>query len=132
MPESSAPRDVLAETMADSRKALVPHLAALLKREKIVEVPPDEERRRFWKRAMTPEQEAQLWTTELATRGLLPEALTPEVATDIGLKIGQQVYPDRYDMMPQDGRDTQAKQANWAWKHAKLGPPETKDEGEAI
>lgn len=127
MPEAAAsPRDILAETMADGRKSVVPYLAEMLKRDKIAEVPSDEERRRFWQRAVTPEQEQQLWLGEMQARGLTPETMTPEQALDLGLKIGQQVYPDRWDMMSGEGRNTQAQQATWAWKHTKLGPPEQK------
>ena len=121
MPDASSPRDILAETMAEGRKSVVPYLAELLKRDKIAEVPPDEERRRFWTRVLTPEQEAQLWAQEMQQRGLME--LTPETALDIGLKIGSQVYPDRFDMMTGEGRNTQAQQAEWAWRHVKVGPP---------
>ncbi len=122
-------RDILAETMSDGRKAVVPYLAEMMRREsKIAEVPPDEERTRFWQRALTPEQEAQLWASEMQARGIT--TLTPEQATDIGLKIGSQVYPDRFDMMGQEGRTTQAQQARWAWKHMQAGPPKAMQEGE--
>ena len=128
MAESSSPRDVLAETMAEGRKVLVPYLAEMLKRKSIAEVPPPEERQRFWQRAKTPEQEQQLWADEMNVRGITE--LTPEFAVDIGLKIGQQVYPDRFDMMTGEGRTTQADQAQWAWKHAQAGPPKAMLEGE--
>lgn len=130
MPEAKSSRDIMAEVMSGGRQALVPMLAEMLKRDGIDEVDTAEERRRFWQRALTPEQEAQLWQQEIANRGITQ--MTPEQATDIGLGISKQVYPDRWDMMPGAGRDTEAKQAMWASKHAKLGPPvEKQQEGEA-
>jgi hypothetical protein len=127
--DESSPRDILAQTMADGRKSVVPYLAEMLKRDKIAEVPPDEERRRFWQRALTPEQETALWQQEMQQRGLME--LTPELALDIGLKISQQVYPDRWDMMPAEGRDAQSQQAQWAMKHTRAGPPKAmQQEGE--
>lgn len=128
MPEANSPRDILAETMSQGRKALVPNLASMLKREKIAEVPPDEERRLFWQRALTPEHEAQLWRDEMMQRGI--SELTPEQAVDIGLKLAQQVYPGRFDMMAAEGRSTQAEQATWAWNHAQHGPPEEQESNE--
>lgn len=130
MPQANSPRDILAETMSEGRKVVVPYLAEMLKTERISEVPTAEERRLFWARAKTPEQEAQMWTEALAQRGLAPEMLTPEVALDIGLGIAKEVYPGRWDMMGQEGRTTQADQARWAAKHAKLGPPTAMQEGE--
>ena len=107
--------------MADGRKSVVPYLAEMLRREKIAEVPPDEERRRFWQRALTDKQEQQLWQDEMAQRGMTE--LTPELALDIGLKIAQSVFPDRWDMMAGEGRMSQSDQANWAMKHTRAGPP---------
>ena len=126
MPDAKAPRDIFAETMSDGRKVLVPYLAEMLKRGKISEVDAKDERRRFWLRAMTEEQEAQLWQQAMLQRGLTPETLTPEQATDIGLGIAKQVYQARFDMMEKEGRDTPSAQATWAWKHAQMGPPEEK------
>ncbi|HVQ45107.1 MAG TPA: hypothetical protein VMT30_09210 [Candidatus Saccharimonadia bacterium] len=128
MPDAAAPRDIMAETMVQGRKSLVPHLAEMLKRDAIAEVPPDEERRRFWERAKTPAQEAQMWQQEMQQRGLTE--LTPELALDIGLKISQQVYPDRWDMSTGEGRTTQADIANWAMKHTRAGPPKAMQKGE--
>lgn len=122
MADAQSPRDILAEVVSEGRKVLVPHLAEMLKRSNIAEVTPSEERQRFWQRAMTPEQEQQAWQAEMAQRGLAE--LTPEQAVDIGLAVSKRVYPGRWDMMTGEGRDTQAQQATWAWKHAKQGNPE--------
>jgi len=138
MSDTKSQRDIMAETMAAGRKSLIPHIAEMLKRDSIVEVPPDEERRRFWTPVLTDEQEAQLWQQEMQQRGLPPvppddPAQAEEYLkhmTDIGLKIASQKYPDRFDMMAQEGRDTQAKQAAWAWRHMKAGPPKAMQEGE--
>lgn len=139
MPEApSSPRDILAETMADGRKVITPYLAEMLKTSRVAEVPTAEERKRFWQRAMNEQQEAELWVTEMQRRGLPPVPPADPVQadeylkqmTDVGLGISKQVYVDRWDMMPQEGRDTQADQARWAWKHAKVGPPQAMQEGE--
>jgi hypothetical protein len=138
MPDAASQRDIMAETMAQGRKSLIPHLAEMLKRDAIAEVPPDEERRRFWTPVITDEQEAQRWQEEMQQRGLTPEmASDPAQAedylkqmTDIGLKLAREKYPDRFDMMAGEGRDTQAKQADWAWTHLKAGPPKAMQEGE--
>ncbi len=114
--------------MAESRKSVVPYIAEMLKRDKIAEVPPDEERRRFWSAALTDEQEAQRWQEEMTRRGLTE--LTPELALDIGLKISQEKFPDRWDMVGGEGRNTQAQQAEWAWRHVQAGPPKAMQEGE--
>jgi hypothetical protein len=119
-----APRDILARTMQDGRTVLIPHLAEMLRREGIATVESPEERRRFWQRALTPEQEAQMWLQEAVARGItefIPGS--PEVL-DIGLGIAKAVYPDRFDMMGQEGRNHASAQAEWAMRHARRGPPE--------
>lgn len=135
MADTASPRDILARVTADGRKVLVPHLAEMLQREGIETVQSKEERRLFWLRAATPEQEAQMWQDEMLQRGiteLAPES--PEVL-DIGLKISKAVYPARWDMLEGEGRTHASEQAQWAWKHAKKGPPaemasETAGEGQ--
>lgn len=122
MAEAPAQRDVLAQVMADGRKTLVPLLAELLRRDGIETVESKEERRLFWQRALTPEQEQALWMQEMATRGVTE--LTPETAAQIGLGISKQVYPARWDMLAADGRDHESDQIRWAYKHAQKGPPE--------
>jgi hypothetical protein len=95
MAAPQSPRDILAEVMDQSRKALVPHLAEMLKRSKIKEVDSSEERTRFWQRALTPEQEQELWRQELVKAGTLDtSALSPQQLLGIGITISQQVYPD--------------------------------------
>jgi hypothetical protein len=131
MAAPQSPRDILAEVMDQSRKALVPHLAEMLKRSKIKEVDSSEERTRFWQRALTPEQEQELWRQELVKAGTLDtSALSPQQLLGIGITISQQVYPDRWDMATGEGRDTQSAQAEWAWKQAMKGPPEGAGDGE--
>lgn len=125
---SSSPRDILAKTMSDGRRVLVPLLAQQLKREGIAEVDASEERRRFWQRALTPEQEQALWLQEMAARGIAELVPGSPEALDIGLGISKQTYPSRWDMLPGDGRDDQGSQAAWAWKHARKGPPEPTQE----
>ena len=128
MPDADSTRDILAQVMHDGKKTLVPILAEMLKRKKIAEVEPSEERRRFWQRALSPEQEALLWRQEAATRGLTELVPgSPEVA-DIGLKLSKQVYPDRWDMAGGEGRDTESAQAEWSARHARRGPPTPKAE----
>lgn len=132
MPELTAPRDILAQVMKDGKDVMVPLLAEQLKREAIDEVPSDEQRRLWWQRALTPEQEQQEWMNEMAARGLtelIPGS--PEV-TEIGLKIAPKVYPSRFDMMTAEGRDSQSAQAVWSWKMAKTKPPEPKVEEQPV
>lgn len=122
MPDTAgSPRDVLAEVMAEGRKVLVPHLAEMMRRTTVKEVDSSEERQRFWQRALTPEQEALLWQEGMTRLGITD--LNPEQALGLGLEIAKRVYPDRFDMMTGEGRDSQAAQAEWAWGHAKKGPP---------
>lgn len=131
MPEAKSSRDVLAQVMDEGKKRMIPLLAEMMKRDAIAEVPPDEERRQFWAPAITDEQEQQMWQQEMTTRGVSPEmANDPEQAqkyldqmVDIGLKIASQKYPGRFDMMTGEGRNTQAQQALWAWRHAQAGSP---------
>jgi hypothetical protein len=131
MAESAgSPRDILAQTMADGRKVLVPYLATMMKRSDIKEVDASEQRRRFWQRALTPEQEQQLWVQELAARGIPQLVPGSPDAVDIGLKISKQTYPDRWDMLPGEGRDNQSDQAMWAWKQAQKGPPASEQDAE--
>jgi hypothetical protein len=124
MSDASAPRDILAETMTQGKKVLVPMLAEMLKRKGIETVESKEERRRFWQRAATPEQEALMWQQEMANRGLTELVPGAPQTLDIGLGISKRVYPDRWDMAPGEGRDTESAQAEWAARHARKGPPE--------
>jgi predicted transcriptional regulator len=126
MPEQKTPRDVLAETMDGGRKVIVPLLAEMLKRKGIDEVDTAEQRRRFWQRALTVEQEQQLWQQAMIERGLVQLTPGDPVTIDIGLGISKMVYPDRWDMLPGEGRDHASQQAEWAWKMAKAGPPKPK------
>lgn len=127
---AGSPRDILARTMADGRKVLVPYLAEMLKRSDIKEVDAAEQRRRFNQRALTPEQEQQLWVQEMAARGIQQlEPGSPE-AIDIGLAISKRVYPDRWDMLAGEGRDGLSEQAMWAWKQARKAQPAAEQEAE--
>lgn len=128
MANAESPRDILATTMRDGRKVIVPLLAEMLKRRGIEEVDNTEERRRFWQRALTPEQEAALWQQEMTSRGITELVPGSPEALDIGLGISKQVYPDRWDMMAGEGRDQGSAQAVWAAKHARRGPPEQTQE----
>ena len=131
MPEQAgSPRDILARTMADGRKVLVPYLAEMMKRNKISEVDAAEQRRRFWQRALTPEQEQALWVQEMAARGLTELVPGSPEVLDIGLGISKQVYPDRWDMMGGEGRDSLGAQAKWSWTQARKGPPASEQEAE--
>lgn len=121
-----SPRDILAQVMADGRKSLVPHLAEMLKHADIETLDSAEERRRFWQRAVSPEDEQRLWQQEMATRGLTE--LDPKSALEIGLGISQKVYPARWDMAMAEGRDHESDIAQWAWKHAKRGDPSAEQE----
>jgi hypothetical protein len=128
---AGSPRDILAQTMADGRKVLVPHLAEMLKRSDIKEVDSSEQRRRFNQRAMTPEQEQQLWVQEMTSRGLAELTPGSPEALDIGLRISKQVYPDRWDMLAGEGRDGLSDQALWAWKMARtVEPPAAEQDAE--
>lgn len=126
MADSMSSRDILARVMRDGRKVLVPHLAEMLQREAIETVESKNERKLFWERAVTPEQEAQMWLGEMAARGITELVPGSPEAADIGLKISKSVYPARWDMMSGEGRQHASEQAMWAWKHAKQGPPEPK------
>lgn len=124
MPDPSSSRDILAETMIQGRKVLTPLLSEMLKRKGIQEVDAAEQRRRFWQRALTPEQEAALWQQEMIARGLTELVPGSPEAVQIGLGISKAVYPDRFDMLEGEGRDHASAQAEWAWKMAQEGPPE--------
>jgi hypothetical protein len=128
MPDTKplAPRDILARTMKDGRDVLIPHIAEMLRREGIAEVPSDEERRRFWQAALTDEQEQQMWAQAMIARGITQLIPGSPEAIDIGLGIAKAKYPDRFDMMGQEGRDHASQQALWAMRHAKAGPPTPK------
>lgn len=132
MPETAgSPRDILAQTMADGRKVLVPHLAEMLKRSDIKEVDTAEQRRRFNQRALTPEQEQQLWVQEMTSRGIAELMPGSPEARDIGLEISKHVYTGRWDMMPGEGRDSLSDQAMWAWNLARtVEPPAAEQEAE--
>jgi hypothetical protein len=114
--------------MEQSRTALTPNLAALLKRDKIKELSSAEERERFWRRALSDEQEQALWQQMMLSKGITQ--LTPGAPETLamGLEISKQVYPDRHDMAPGEGRTTEAQQAEWAARHARRGPPKPKVE----
>ena len=129
MPDARSPRDMLAEIMAGARQVMVPHLAEMLRTDRVKNVPPNEERARFWQRALTPEQEQQMWVDEAIARGITAWVPGSAEALDAGLKISKAVFPGRWDMAGQEGRSTEAQQAEWAWKHAKQGAPEPKQEG---
>lgn len=131
MAESAgSPRDILARTMADGRKVLVPYLAEMLKRSDITEVDAAEQRRRFNQRALTPEQEQQLWVQEMAARGIQQLEPGSPQALDIGLAVSKRVYPDRWDMLAGEGRDGLSEQALWAWKMARKAQPAAEQEAE--
>lgn len=123
MPDAPSPRDLLAETMAGGRKVIVPHLAEMLKTRRVQELGSSEERRRFWQPAITDAEEQQMWRDEMAARGLTALVPGSPAAVDIGLKVSKVKYPDRWDMAPQEGRDTDSAQAEWAARHMRLGPP---------
>lgn len=130
MAEVESPRDILARVMDGGRKTVVPLLAEMLRRKGIAEIPSAEERRRYWQRALTVEQEQQLWAEEMARRGI--QQLTPGApeTIEMGLGIAKQVFPDRFDMMTGEGRDQASAQAEWAYKHAQRGEPQPRQEGE--
>lgn len=121
-----APRDILARVMDDGKKTLTPHLAEMLRRDGIEEVDGGEQRRRFWQRAISPEQEAILWQQAMVQRGITQLLPGSPAALEIGLGISKSVYPDRWDMAPQEGRDHQSQQAEWAWTLARRGAPQPK------
>jgi len=126
--EPKSPRDLLAETMSGGRKVLVPHLAEMLKTNRVKELGSAEERERFWQAAITDAQEAQMWQDEMATRGLTELVPGSPEVVDIGLKVSKAKYPSRWDMMVAEGRDTTPVQAEWAARHARRGPPVPKQE----
>ena len=126
MPEPRSPRDLLAEVMAGAQRVQTPLLAELLKTDRVQPVDSSEERRRFWQAAITDEQEQQMWRDEMAARGLQVVLPGSPEAIDIGMRIAKVKYPDRFDMMSQEGRNTVAQQAQWLWSHAKKWPPEPK------
>lgn len=123
MPDPKSQRDLLAELMAGGQKAVVPHLAEMLKRSGIQEIEAPEERDRFWQAALTDEQEQQMWQQEMMARGLtqlIPGAFD---TIDIGLKVSKAKYPGRWDMSTGEGRVHESDIAQWAYKQARKGPP---------
>lgn len=131
MPDQSQ-RDVLGQTMADGKRVLVPLLAEMLKSGKQQQIDASEERRRFWTPAITDEEEAALWEEAMMRAGKTPETMTEQDVVRLGLPISRIKYPDRWDMAGQEGRTTDAQQAEWALKHALKGPPKamTDQEGQ--
>ena len=69
------------------------------------QLPPEKERELFWQRAVTPEQEAQLWA-----QGVDPWA------------ISAMVYPERWKLAKL-GRPTLTQQVRWFKEHQQKGPP---------
>ena len=67
-----------------------------------------------------------MWTQAMIARGITQLIPGSPEAIDIGLGIAKAKYPDRFDMMGQEGRDHASQQAMWAMKHAKAGPPAPK------
>lgn len=133
MPENpQSSRDILAEVMDQGRKSLVPHIAEMLKRTGIREVDAAETRRRFWQRALTPEQEANLWAQEMLRRGITELVPGSPEAVDIGLGISKAVYPDRWDMSMAEGRTHESEIGEWAWSQAQKGPPTPKAEEQQL
>ncbi len=128
MPEAAAPRDVLAEVMDGGKKAIVPHLAEMLRRKGIAEVPTAEQKRRFDQPAITDEQEQQMWQQEMIARGIQQLVPGDPATIDIGLKISKAKFPDRWDMMTGEGRDKTSAQAEWAWKMARSTLPKPKEQ----
>lgn len=126
MPEPKAYRNTLAGLMAGGQKALVPHLAEMLKREGIEELDASDERERFWQSALTDAQEQEMWRQEMAARGITQLVPGSPGVIDIGLKISKSKYPTRWDMAPGEGREHESEQATWAYKQAKKGPPKPK------
>lgn len=107
----------------EGKQAIVPHLAEMLKRKGIEELPTSEQRRRFHQAAITDEQEQQMWAQEMIARGITQLVPGDPQTIDIGLKISKAKYPDRWDMAAGEGRDTSSAQAEWLWKMARTGPP---------
>lgn len=124
MPGPRAPRDILAEVMAGAQRVQTPLLAELLRSDRVQAVDSPEERRRFWQAVLTDEEEAQMWRDEMVARGLTRVLPGSPEALDIGMRISKAKYPDRWDMAGQEGRTTEAQQAQWAWKHAQKGAPD--------
>lgn len=123
MPGPKTQRDLLAEVMAGAQRVQTPLLAEQLKSDRVSAVDSSEERRRFWQAAITDEQEQQMWRDEMAARGLTTVLPGSPEAIDIGMAISKSKFPDRWDMAEQEGRNTTAQQATWAWNHAKKGAP---------
>lgn len=123
MANDATPRDILAQTMKDGRQVMVPYLAEMLKRKGISELDSNEQRRRFWQSALTDEQEQAMWRQEMADRGLTQLEPGSMETLDIGLKISKAKYPDRWDMLAGEGRDSLSQQADWAAAMARKGPP---------
>lgn len=123
MPSTKSRRDLLAEVMAGAQRVQTPLLAELLLSDRVQKVDPSDERRRFWQAAITDEQEQQMWRDEATARGVTAWVPGSPEALDAGLKIAKVKYPDRFDMMGQEGRNTTAQHALWAWGHAKKGMP---------
>lgn len=125
MPGPMSRRDLLAEVMAGAQKVQTPLLAEQLRTDRVQAVDTSEERRRFWQAAISEQQEQQMWRDEMAARGLTTVLPGSPEAIDIGMRISKAKYPDRFDMMGQEGRNTVAQQAQWAFRHMQKGPPST-------
>lgn len=130
MPDAESSRDIMARTMTDGRKVLVPYLAEHFKRKGIRELDPAEQKRRFVQAAITDDQERQMWIQEMTSRGLAELVPGSPQALDIGLGIAKVKYPDRFDMLAGEGRDHASDQAEWAMKMAKQCYPEAPETGE--
>ena len=128
MAEIKSPRDILAEQMDAGRKRLVPLLAEMMKRSAIKEIGSTEERERFWRRALNEEQEQALWAQMMAAKGIIELVPGAPETIAMGMEVSKQVYPDRWDMAPAEGRDHESDQAEWSAKHARRGPPKKMQE----
>lgn len=128
MPDKPAHRDMLAQIMQAGKETLIPHLAEMLKRDALVEVGSDGERRLFWQPALTDEQEARMWQQAMIQRGITELVPGSPAAIEIGLGISKAKYPGRWDMLEGEGRDHASDQAEWAMKHAREGPPKAEQQ----
>lgn len=105
MAEENA-RSELAQRLLETREQVGEAVEDGLDRDPTMRhLPPERERELFWQRAMTPEQEAQLWA-----QGVDPWA------------ISAMVYPERWKLSKM-GRTTLTQQARWFKEHQKKGPP---------
>jgi hypothetical protein len=101
-------RDQIAEALLDTQERVGDAVSQGLTRDPTMgRLSGEAERKLFWQRAISPQEEQHLWA-----QGLDP------------WEISTRVFPKRWQLLPL-GRTTDTEKVAWLKKHQQLGPPES-------